>query len=479
MTDTMTLAEWIQAAARRYEDGAAPPTPEDLAAGVQAGYMGAASHKLKAWIEGLDRVLDLKQLGLLTLVVQLSGQKVELSFTDADGRELDGKAVRSTVEGLEWVHATWADGRGLHPLAPMVEAWLDRPLEVTPRRWLKGIAPQFLAERLPRQGQLPSFDVRPAMPGPGLNSQAYFPALEPDAPPSPALMLALFDAGGGIGARPNGLVSIEARAFLEVLLGHPPEDRDGRLKETAYTIEEMAGDWLSWNLKHYRTSGKSTGAALRAALRRLRDIAVPMNDRGGFYYPVMVSAGQGWGLSDKIAFATRLPPSSVGPQINRAVLRLLRYAPAYRLYLNLCFEWDKYGARNGRLILPSRPEVRRAEGGQVVDAKGQILTGPGGRPVYTPHDKRAIQTGRREPNPARTRYPVYSRDDLAALAFPPSAWADKNNRHKLRERALKAACEIKALGGCVIDSERGLWRIMPRDFNADGPDIPALPEGKG
>ena len=75
--------------------------------------------------------------------------------------------------------------------------------------------------------------------------------------------------------------------------------------------------------------------------------------------------------------------------------------------------------------------------------------------------------------------PVYSRDDLAALAFPPSAWADKNNRHKLRERALKAACEIKALGGCVIDSERGLWRIMPRDFNADGPDIPALPEGQG
>ena len=124
-------------------------------------------------------------------------------------------------------------------------------------------------------------------------------------------------------------------------------------------------------------------------------------------------------------------------------------------------------------------EVRRAEGGQVVDAKGQILTGPGGRPVYTPHDERAIQTGRREPNPARTRYPVYSRDDLAALAFPPSAWADKNNRHKLRERALKAACEIKALGGCVIDSERGLWRIMPRDFNADGPDIPALPEGQG
>ena len=201
MTDTVTLAEWIQAAARRYEDGAAPPTPEDLAAGVQVGYMGAASHKLKAWIEGLDRVLDLKQLGLLTLVVQLSGQKVELSFTDADGRELDGKAVRSTVEGLEWVHATWADGRGFHPLAPMVEAWLDRPLEVTPRRWLKGIAPQFLAERLPRQGQLPSFDVRPAMPGPGLNSQAYFPALEPDAPPSPALMLALFDAGGGGGHR--------------------------------------------------------------------------------------------------------------------------------------------------------------------------------------------------------------------------------------------------------------------------------------
>ena len=196
-------------------------------------------------------------------------------------------------------------------------------------------------------------------------------------------------------------MSIEARAFLEVLLGHPPEDRDGRLKETAYTIEEMAGDWLSWNLKHYRTSGKSTGAALRAALRRLRDIAVPMNDRGGFYYPVMVSAGQGWGLSDKIAFATRLPPSSVGPQINRAVLRLLRYAPAYRLYLNLCFEWDKYGARNGRLILPSPPRSPARRGRPGGGRQGADSHGAGGKACLHParqasHPDRAARTEPRQ-----------------------------------------------------------------------------------
>ena len=157
-------------------------------------------------------------------------------------------------------------------------------------------------------------------------------------------------------------------------------------------------------------------------------------------------------LSDKIAFATRLPPSSVGPQINRAVLRLLRYAPAYRLYLNLCFEWDKYGARNGRLILPSRPEVRRAEG-------GHWWWTPGGRFGHgaATGGYEGLSTPRMTSEPSRSgganRTPPglvtrsIREDDLAALAFPPSAWADKNNRHKLRERALKPACELKALGG--------------------------------
>ena len=251
------------------------------------------------------------------------------------------------------------------------------------------------------------------------DGHAYLPGLELDAPPEPAMLLALFDRGGGASMAANGRTSLEARIFLEVLMGHPPPERDGRLKETAYTLKEITGEWLGWDSRNYRRNGSTTGAALRAALARVRDIAVPMNDRGGFYYPVMVSAGQGWGLDDKLAFVTRLPDSQVGPQVNRLVLRsLARHGPAYRLYLSLCFEWDRHGGRGGKLIRPTRPEVLRAPGGQILDAKGEIITGRGGKPVYTPHDPRAIATGRREPNPARARYPEYSADEAGSDGLP-------------------------------------------------------------
>ena len=54
-----------------------------------------------------------------------------------------------------------------------------------------------------------------------------------------------------------------------------------------------------------------TGKALARALRDVRDLWVPMNDRGGGYFPVMVSA---WRLT---ASPTRVkllrPPSGHGP----------------------------------------------------------------------------------------------------------------------------------------------------------------------
>ena len=351
-----------------------------------------------------------------------------------------------------------------HPLMALVDTLTTRPLPEKPRRWDKAITPQLLSARVHRQDELPGFDVRPAMPGPVAGPHVYLPGLEPDAPPEPAVLLALFDHGGGVGAKHNGAVTIEARAFLEVLLGHPPAARDGGLRQTTYTVREMAEDWLQW--RHYKASGAFTGQALRAALGRLRDIAVPVGRRGGFYYPVMLSAVGGWRREDKIAFVTRLPASGVGPSINRGVLRRLKYAPAWRLYVSLAFEWDRYGGHNGRLILPSRPVVDRAPGGQVVNAHGLVLTGPGGRPVISPHDPRAIRTGDREPNPARTRYPEYTADNLAAMAYPADTLPRLSvaNRRQYRRRALEAARQIAALGGAQIeDVGGGHWRVMPPD----------------
>ena len=358
-----------------------------------------------------------------------------------------------------------------HPLPPLLKAWFaSHPVPTEPGRHERPIVPASFAK--PRQRPLFHLPA-PNIPGPAVVHPAYLPGLEPDTPPSPALLLAMFDASGGVSLTKNGKVSSTASIWLEAMLDVPPSLRDGRLRETRYPIREVAGDWLDWKLYNYRPSGVKTGRALARALYDVRGLWVPMNDRGGGYFPVGVSAVSGWELDDKVAFAVRLPRGEVGPQVDRALLRSLRdNGPAYRLYLSLCFEWDKYGARKGKLTLPTRPEVRRAEGGQIVDAKGNIITGRGNVPVYSVHDRRAIKTGRRELNPARSNYPSYSPDDRVALAFPARVFEDRHRRTMFRSRADKAVKRLEE-AGVVVERESGLWRIMPPDPSAR--ELLALP----
>ncbi len=98
----------------------------------------------------------------------------------------------------------------------------------------------------------------------------------------------MFDEGGGSSLAANGKVSISASIWLETLLGVDTKDRDGRHKETLYSIHEIAGDWLGWNLTNYRMTGKPTGRALAIALHSVNNIWVTMNDRGGGYSPVLL-----------------------------------------------------------------------------------------------------------------------------------------------------------------------------------------------
>ena len=381
---------------------------------------------------------------------------------------------------------TWRDGVEFHapagellatakkrnmpnPLYPLVQAY---PVVTEPGRHDRPIVPAVFVQTQ----QQPLFHLpAPELPGhTTLGDTAYLPGLEPEAPPAPALLLAMFDAAGGASLTQNGRVSAAASIWLEAMLDLPPASRDGSLRETRYPIREVAGEWLGWNLRNYRTTGKKTGQALAHALRDVRDLWVPMNDRGGGYFPVMVSAWSGWSLDDRLGFVVRLPRGHVGPQIDRRLLRSLRDSgPAYRLYLSLCFEWDKYGGHNGKLIRPTRPEVRRGSGGQVLDAKGQILTGRGNQPIYTPHDKRAILTGEREPNPARSRYPEYSPDDLVAMAFPGQVFADKHTRREIRRRAVAALHRLETAGVVV----EWMGTTLHPTFRPMPPDPAALPRG--
>ena len=352
---------------------------------------------------------------------------------------------------------------------------------VEPDRRLQGImpAPFVMRTRQRFPDYLPG--LKPPM-EPGLVSipdMADLPVLEPERREIPAL-LTMFDAAGG-----EGLVHM--RIFVEALLSVPADSRTALQHVGPITIGEIAGEWLQWSRKHYRVSGLKTGIALRRALAKIRDMAVPINVSGGFYYPLLLGAVEGWQWEDRLAFLAQLPSGArVGPPVDRNMLRLLgkKSAPAYRGYLSLCFEWDYYGGRKGRLILPSRPEVRRDEAtGALIDDEGKIIVGKivrdkrgnervvGSVPAKAWNDPRALATGRREPNPAAIEryHRLYEADDLVQLCYPTSVYDNPSTRRKMRQPAKKAIGLIEAIGGCMIQrlGRNGkAWRIMPPDLVA-------------
>ena len=367
------------------------------------------------------------------------------------------------------------------PLSPLVKAWLgqqgkrftpsERPTLILPRQ-----AAQH-EEMIPEYGpvatpELPSFVAAHGM-------TAYLPGLEPTPAQIPSL-LALYDRVTG-GDLPVGYNNIHFRIFLMALVTLPVESRNGELQQGILSIKQLIEEWLGWQASWYRPNKKDTGGALKKALALVRDMYITLPRKNGkpgpagWQFPLMISELEGFGLTDRLTLVMRVPSgNAVGPQVDRELLKRLGLisGPAYRMYLHLCCEWDRYGARSGRLIKASRPEVLRAPGGQVIDANGTVITNINQTPVYTHNDQRAVKTGNREPNPARQRYPDKNEQDLLLMAYGPEyvvRHIDRRHRATYVNRAMKALEHIERLQGCTIERIGGLpkngmpWRIMPFD----------------
>ena len=367
------------------------------------------------------------------------------------------------------------DDRPGFPLRPLLSAWEELPTPAEPETRPMGI----LALHISRRVKPIPCDAVDALPPqvPGFAStemgSAYLPNLFPDGKPLPAI-LHVYDRASEHKNTGN-VPPVAMRLFLELLVSVPAEARDGQLHELRFTIRDMV-EMMGWRPDHYRRKGQSTGAALRRALETIRDIRVEISQAGGdvgWYFPLSVSAVEGLSLDSRVSIVVRLPKgSNVGPPIARGVLRELGKlnGPAYRGYLALCCDWNEVATHGGRLIRPSQPEVRRATGGQVVDARGNIVTGKDGKPVTSPHHPKAVATGERAPNEARKRYRSYNANDLVSLCYPANVLVDQYNVRKYRARAMNATRLIERVGGCTIEPlggsyQHGLpWRIMAPDI---------------
>ena len=350
---------------------------------------------------------------------------------------------------LKEIHGVWVQANVMasdHPVYEVVAAAMKLKMLVADLdRRRSGIQPAFLSAPAVPGNIVPS-NIRlssGALDACGFRSQPgtawMFDLPEGVDGPAPAMLLALLDSNSD-GPQRVPRVPIRDRLFCEAMMAAVPEHRLGT-RSVNVSVREVVNGWLQWT--YYRPSDPSTGVALSNALKALNDIYVPMNDRGGWWKPLNVPRCEGLRLDDRIYLSIYLPfDSNRGARVDRHALRVAgkNSVVAWRLYLSLCYEWNRIAWR-GKVPHLTRPEVRRDESGYVLGSDGKVLTTKQGAPQKSPYDQRAVVTGSREPNPRGERlHRLYdSPADLVRLIWPLGHPWVARNRGRSERGAVQAA----------------------------------------
>ena len=338
----------------------------------------------------------------------------EVAFTIGDLWE----EYRSAVDAGEDVR--W-------PLAPLVNAWQQRPRPVEPnRRVTDRVIPARLA--MAHTSSNPRLLFSPAAHaeyGPD-GKQLVMPGFANVDTPSPALPLALYDLGAGPTISPGRGAPLALRMFVESVLSVPMQERErGQPVAMSVSLREFLK-----SLYPTRTpSPAEYWPRLMAAVEALDswDARVPLYDpqtkRSELRRVVSVGGiprGPG-ALDESVRIIVDLPPGSGhGPQVSDN-LRLwgVKSAPAYRLLINLAYQWHNPGVT-------------------------KIPVGKGKARHWVQVD---------DPE----RYPMITDADLVALTFP--TMSSKAERRKPGEawgyvRQLEKAGELRVVGGKILPPQR-------------------------
>ena len=239
------------------------------------------------------------------------------------------------------------------PLAPLVNGWQQRPRPVEPsRRTTERVIPARLAMAHtsgPRNARLLFSPAAHTSYGPD-GEQLVLPGFANPDTPSPALPLALYDLGAGPTSSPGKGAPLALRMFVESVLSVPMDERE-RGQPVAMSVSLR--DFLGWLYPTRTPSPKEYWPRLMAAVEALDswDARVPLYDpqtrRSELRRVVSVGGiprGPG-ALDESVRIIVDLPPGSGnGPQVSDK-LRLwgVKSAPAYRLLINLSYQWHNPG----------------------------------------------------------------------------------------------------------------------------------------
>jgi len=347
--------------------------------------------------------------------------------------------------GFEALHLIWrkkgAKGGLKHPVAPLIEAWLQRPEQIRPdlekngRPRKNGIMPSGLFSQQPATvpAQL-AFTLDNGDPSLGRveSPQAQLPLFadlltEDDIPVTPLL---LANAAGFRGLQPGRGARLDKRLLIFSLLSMPLDQRrPGGCYEWRPSLKELRDllwptrskivNGRRWEVSSYRP-GKHA-RSLHSALQAINLAEVVMPD-SYHWRPTIVRGYPSFdNLDSTVIVQIELPTGSDhGPAVDKPSLIEAGTVsdPAFDLELGLAYLWDEAKRRNGGYrIHATRPEVLRNDQGQIVDTKDNVKSERNGKPSTRWDHAEAVLTGRQERHPQASKVRVLTRAERHRLAY--------------------------------------------------------------
>ena len=347
--------------------------------------------------------------------------------------------------GFEALHLIWQEvglKAGLkHPVAPLIEAWLQRPELIRPdvdkngQPRKNGILPSGLFPQQP--GTVPAqlaFTLDNGDPTLGRveSPQSQLPLFADllDGDDIPVTPLLLADAAGFRGLQPGRGARLDKRLLIFSFLSMPLDQRrpGGRyewrpslkeLRDLLWPARAKSVTGRRWEVSSYRPSKHAH--SLYSALRAINLAEVVMPD-GYHWRPTIVRGYPSFDkLNSKVIIQIELPSGSDhGPAVDKPNLIKAGTVsdPAFDLELGLAYLWDDAKRHNGGYrIHATRPEALRNNKGHIVDKAGNVKTERNGSLSTRWNHPQVVLTGRQERHPQANKVRVLTRAERHRLAY--------------------------------------------------------------
>ena len=404
----------------RQQNSGEQPTVQEL-----ADWLGTRECPDAAMEETAKRLSDLTGRQFATPVSIVWGRIVAVMIAD-DGRS--GPVELPIARVYELFNESHDDQSRRWPLAPLVAAWRNRPIDIEHEQRDHGrILTGSLA--IVGSGDRRAPNLFTPAPTSSKGDQLAFPILHPDTK-GPALPLTLYDLGAGSAEEKRSQSApLALRLFVESILAVPMGNRNrGQPVAMSVSLRELLA-WLYPGNRQPRPN--EYWPRLMQAIEALDSpqARVPLYDPGAKRTDLRrvvsvtgIPRGAG-ALDDSVRIIVDLPAGSGnGPQVSDNLRTWgVRSAVAYRLLINLAFHWHE----------PGRTHY----------------------PVGRGKNRHWLQSDNPE------HYPPLTDAQLVALAYPIS---EIRKRSVLHQRAREVVQRLEIAGELrIIQDEAGCQRILP------------------